>query len=156
MTLFFRTIGCLCPDFNYAIKFAAVIITLFVITSGYIIQYQSQQVWLRWIFYINVFGLGFAALMENEFHRLTMSCVDKSLIPNGSGYNNLDHQVCTLAGSRAGSAEVSGTEYVIDGFSYNPDTLWRNFGIMLALIAFSCSQIRGSVNASSMALAVVQ
>lgn len=44
MTLFFRTIGCLCPDFDYAIKFVAVIITLFVITSGYIIQYQSEQV----------------------------------------------------------------------------------------------------------------
>ena len=33
MTLFFRTIGCLCPDFDYAMKFAAVIITLFVLTS---------------------------------------------------------------------------------------------------------------------------
>jgi hypothetical protein len=33
MTLFFRTVGCLCPDFDYAMKFAAVIITLFVLTS---------------------------------------------------------------------------------------------------------------------------
>lgn len=33
MTLFFRTIGCLTPDFDYAIKFAATIITLFVISK---------------------------------------------------------------------------------------------------------------------------
>ena len=33
MTLFFRTVGCLCPDFDYAMKFAACIITLFVLTS---------------------------------------------------------------------------------------------------------------------------
>ncbi|KIX99551.1 uncharacterized protein Z520_05127 [Fonsecaea multimorphosa CBS 102226] len=135
MTLFFRTIGCLCPDFDYAIKFAAVIITLFVITSGYIIQYQSQQVWLRWIFYVNALGLGFAAMMMNEFKRLTMRCTDESLIPSGPGYNNIDHQVCTLPGSQAGSIEVSGTAYVKKGFSYDPSDLWRNFGIIIVLIA---------------------
>jgi ATP-binding cassette subfamily G (WHITE) protein 2 (SNQ2) len=63
MTLFFRTVGCLCPDFDVAIRLAATIITLFVLTSGYIIQWQSEQVWLRWIFYINALGLGFSALM---------------------------------------------------------------------------------------------
>ncbi|OAP64690.1 hypothetical protein AYL99_00662 [Fonsecaea erecta] len=135
MTLFFRTIGCLCPDFDYAIKFAAVIITLFVITSGYIIQYQSQQVWLRWIFYVNALGLGFAAMMMNEFKRLTMRCTDESLIPSGPGYTNIDHQVCTLPGSQAGSIEVSGTAYVKKGFSYDPVDLWRNFGIIIVLIA---------------------
>lgn len=136
MTLFFRTIGCLCPDFDYAIKFAAVIITLFVITSGYIIQYQSQQVWLRWIFYINALGLGFAAMMMNEFSRLTMTCTSESLIPSGPGYDSLENQVCTLPGSRAGSDVVRGTDYIINGFSYNPGDLWRNFGIIVALIVF--------------------
>ncbi|KIW79613.1 hypothetical protein Z517_06225 [Fonsecaea pedrosoi CBS 271.37] len=136
MTLFFRTIGCLCPDFDYAIKFAAVIITLFVITSGYIIQYQSQQVWMRWIFYVNTLGLGFAAMMMNEFMRLTMRCTAESLIPSGPGYNNIDHQVCTLPGSQAGAVEVSGNAYVKQGFSYDPADLWRNFGIIVVLIAF--------------------
>ncbi|KAG9768781.1 ABC multidrug transporter I [Exophiala dermatitidis] len=136
MTLFFRTIGCLCPDFDYAIKFAAVIITLFVITSGYIIQYQSQQVWLRWIFYINALGLGFAAMMMNEFKRLTMRCTAESLIPSGPGYNNIQHQVCTLPGSEAGSSQVSGSAYVKLGFSYNPSDLWRNFGLIIVLIVF--------------------
>lgn len=49
MTLFFRIIGCLSPDFDYAIKFAVVVITLFITTSGYLIQYQSEQEWLRWV-----------------------------------------------------------------------------------------------------------
>jgi ATP-binding cassette subfamily G (WHITE) protein 2 (SNQ2) len=66
MTLFFRTVGCLCPDFDVAIRLAATIITLFVLTSGYIIQWQSEQVWLRWIFYINALGLGFSALMMSK------------------------------------------------------------------------------------------
>ncbi|CZR61096.1 protein SNQ2 [Phialocephala subalpina] len=135
MTLFFRTVGCLCPDFDYAIKFAATIITLFVITSGYIIQYQSEKVWLRWIYWINALGLGFSALMENEFSRLTLTCTDESLVPSGPGYTSIANQVCTLAGSVAGTDQISGSAYITDGFSYKPDELWRNFGIIMALIA---------------------
>lgn len=136
MTLFFRSIGCLCPDFDYAMKFAAVIITLFVLTTGYLIQYQSEQVWLRWIFYINPFGLGFASLMINEFKRLTLTCVSSSLVPSGPGYGDLAHQVCTLQGSEPGSAVIPGSNYLRAGFSYDQGDLWRNFGIIVALIAF--------------------
>jgi ATP-binding cassette subfamily G (WHITE) protein 2 (SNQ2) len=134
MTLFFRTVGCLCPDFDYAIKFAATIITLFVITSGYIIQYQSEKVWIRWIYWINALGLGFSALMENEFSRLTLTCTDESLIPSGPGYTDINHQVCTLQGSVAGTDQILGSSYIIQGFDYNPSDLWRNFGIIVALI----------------------
>lgn len=134
MTLFFRTVGCLCPDFDYAIKFAATIITLFVITSGYIIQYQSEKVWIRWIYWINALGLGFSALMENEFSRITLTCTDESLVPSGPGYTSISNQVCTLPGSIAGTDQVSGSAYITQGFAYKPDQLWRNFGIIVALI----------------------
>lgn len=136
MTLFFRTIGCLCPDFDYAIKFAATIITLLVLTSGYLIQYQSEQVWLRWIFWINPMGLGFASLMVNEFGRISLRCTAESLIPSGPGYNDLQSQVCTLPGSTPGSNVVPGSSYVGTAFSYFSGDLWRNFGIIVALIAF--------------------
>jgi ATP-binding cassette, subfamily G (WHITE), member 2, SNQ2 len=134
MTLFFRTIGCLCPDFDYAIKFAAVIITLFVLTSGYLIQYKTEQVWLRWIFWINPLGLGFSALMMNEFSRINLRCTDESLVPSGPGYDSVKNSVCTLAGSRPSSDVVIGTNYIIDGFSYDPSDLWRNWGIIIVLI----------------------
>jgi ATP-binding cassette subfamily G (WHITE) protein 2 (SNQ2) len=135
-TLFFRTIGCFCPDFDYAIKFAATIITLYVLTSGYLIQYPSEQVWLRWIFYINALGLGFAALMVNEFKRLTLTCVSSSLVPSGPGYGDIAHQSCTLQGSTPGSAVIPGLDYIQASFSYQAGDLWRNFGIIVALIAF--------------------
>lgn len=102
MTLFFRTVACMCPDFDSAIKIAATIITLFVLTGGYLIQYHSEQVWLRWIFYINALGLGFSAMMVNEFSRIDLTCDGTSLVPYGPGYDNISHQVCTLAGSHAG------------------------------------------------------
>ncbi|KAF1847990.1 ABC transporter CDR4 [Cucurbitaria berberidis CBS 394.84] len=134
MTLFFRTVGCLCPDFDVAIRLAATIITLFVLTSGYLIQWESEQVWLRWIFYINALGLGFSALMMNEFKRLDMSCEGRSLVPSGPGYTDFNAQVCTLPGSRAGSTMVSGKEYIKASFSWDAGDLWLHFGIMVILI----------------------
>ncbi|KAK3945683.1 putative brefeldin a resistance protein [Diplogelasinospora grovesii] len=136
MTLFFRIIGCLSPDFDYAVKFAVVTITFFITTSGYLIQYQSEKVWLRWIYWINVLGLAFSSMMENEFSRIDMTCTAESLIPAGPGYDDINHQVCTLAGSTPGTLEVSGSAYIIQGFSYSPSDLWRNWGIIMALIVF--------------------
>jgi ATP-binding cassette, subfamily G (WHITE), member 2, SNQ2 len=136
MTLFFRTIGILCPDFDYAMKFAACVITLFVITCGYLIQDQSEQAWLKWIFWINALGLGFSALMMNEFERINLRCTQESLIPYGAGYNDLEHQVCTLPGSVPSEPSVSGSDYIITAFSYNPSDLWRNWGLIIVLIAF--------------------
>lgn len=135
MTLFFRTVGCLSPDFDYALKGVAIIITLFVLTSGYLIQWQSQQVWLRWFFYVNALGLGFSSMMMNEFKRLTMTCEDDSLIPAGPGYGNLTHQTCTLQGSSPGSNIIRGADYIRLTFSYDSKDQWRNWGIMIILIS---------------------
>ncbi|KAL2019399.1 hypothetical protein VTK56DRAFT_9690 [Thermocarpiscus australiensis] len=136
MTLFFRILGCVSPDFDYAVKFATTSITLMIITAGYLIQWQSQQVWLRWIYYVNLVGLSFSALMENEFSRTDMTCTAESLIPAGPEYTNISHQVCTLPGSTPGTLDISGTAYIEKGFSYSPDQLWRNWGIVVAIIVF--------------------
>ncbi|KAL2824025.1 ABC-2 type transporter-domain-containing protein [Aspergillus cavernicola] len=134
MTVIFRTIGCLSPAFDHAMNFVSVLITLFILTSGYLVQWPSAQVWLRWFYYINPFGLGFASLMVNEFKGLNMTCTSESLIPNGEGYNDMSHQVCTLAGGEAGSSVIPGSSYLSTTFNYNREDLWRNFGIMIALI----------------------
>ncbi|KAI9374499.1 ABC-2 type transporter-domain-containing protein [Aspergillus egyptiacus] len=134
MTVIFRTIGCLSPAFDHALNFVSVLITLFVLTSGYLVQWPNAQVWLRWFYYVNPFGLGFASLMVNEFKNLNMTCTSESLIPNGEGYDDMSHQVCTLAGGEAGSPIIPGSNYLATTFNYNREDLWRNFGIMVALI----------------------
>lgn len=72
--------------------------------------------------------------MMNEFKRLDLTCAGKSLIPNGPGYTDINAQVCTLLGSRAGTTAVSGKDYLRSTFSWDVGNLWRNWGIMLALI----------------------
>ena len=100
MTLFFRTVGCLCPDFDYAMKFASVILTRFVVTSGYLIPAQHQGDWLSWIFWINSLGSGFASLMMNEFRRVILKCTSESLVPSGPRYSDINHQTCCWNYSR--------------------------------------------------------
>lgn len=134
MTLAFRVIGCFSPDFDYAVKFAVTTITVLIVTSGYLIQYQSMQVWLKWIYWVNPLGLVFSAMMENEFSRISMTCTDESLIPNGPGYSDINYQVCTLAGSRSGTYEVLGSEYIEKGFSYGSHQLWWKWSIVLVLM----------------------
>ncbi|MCJ1434291.1 hypothetical protein MMC27_003658 [Xylographa pallens] len=134
MTLFFRTVACLCSSFDVALKSAVVIITLFVLTSGYLIQYAKEQVWLRWIFYLNALGLGFSTLMMNEFQRISLTCIDSNLVPTGSGYTDIRYQACTLAGGAAGSNVIPGYAYLSDTFQYDPGQLWRNWGIIVVLI----------------------
>ncbi|KAG6009719.1 hypothetical protein E4U21_001467 [Claviceps maximensis] len=136
MTLFFRIMGCASPNFDYAIKLSVIVISLFITTSGYIIQRQSMKTWLRWMYWMNPLGLTFGALMQNEFQRIDMTCTAGSLIPSGPGYTDINHQVCTLPGSRAGTTLVAGADYIAQGFSYYPGDLWRNWSIVFALIVF--------------------
>ena len=142
--------GCVSLDFDYAIKFASLIITFFVLTSGYLIPYQNGKVWLRWIFWINSMGLGFSVLMMNEFKHLILTCTSESLarvqcsqcssatnlvqMPSGPEYGNLANQVCTLPGGISGSAQIRGSEYAKLAFSYDPKDLWRNYGFMILLV----------------------
>jgi len=73
-------------------------------------------------------------MMENEFMRVDMTCTADSLIPSGLGYDDINHQVCTLPGSTPGTLQVSGSAYLEQGFSYDRGGLWRNWGIVMALI----------------------
>lgn len=52
MNLFFRTLGVMCPDFDYAIKFASPSITLIILTGGYLIPYASMPWWVKWFFWV--------------------------------------------------------------------------------------------------------
>lgn len=70
-------------------------------------------------------------MMMNEFERINLTC--NSLIPP---YGSIEHQSCTLKGSQPGNPIIRGSDYIIDTFNYNPVDLWRNFGIIVALIVF--------------------
>ncbi|KAI4289812.1 MAG: hypothetical protein L6R35_000919 [Caloplaca aegaea] len=136
MTLFFRTLGFISPNFDYALKIASVVIMLFVLTSGYLVPAQLGQDFLRWIFWINPMGLAFSAMMSNEFKRVTLTCTESSLVPSGPGYGDIAHQACTVPGSVPGTDLIPGDSYLRQAFQYETYDLWRNYGLILVLITF--------------------
>lgn len=66
---------------------------------------------------MNPLNYGFAAMMENEFYRISMACVGSYIIPhNVAGMTKYPetlgpNQVCTLIGASPGQSEVAGESF---------------------------------------------
>lgn len=56
------------------------------------------------------------------------------------GYSDisLDERVCATTGGAPGTDFVDGTTYLRVNYNYDPSHLWRNLGIMFALMVFGC------------------
>ncbi|KAG0094059.1 hypothetical protein BGZ92_009267 [Podila epicladia] len=126
MTAFFRMFGCASETFDDATKFSGLILLALILYSGYLVPYQAMHPWFIWIFWINPLAYAFKALMSNEMSGLRFDCAPPYLIPFGPGYDNLENQVCTLAGSKPGINYVDGSDYLYAAFRYKTSELWYN------------------------------
>ena len=91
--------------------------------------------WFKWLIWINPVQYGFESLMSNEFYNLEIECVPPFLVPQGP-MAAPQYQSCALQGSQPGQLTVSGADYILTGFTYNRDHLWRDFGIIVAFWIF--------------------
>ncbi|KAG0337192.1 hypothetical protein BG004_007746, partial [Podila humilis] len=130
---FFRMFGCASETFDDATKFSGLILLALILYSGYLVPYQAMHPWFIWIFWINPLAYAFKALMANEMSGLQFRCDPPYLVPNGPGYDDLAHQVCTLAGSQPGAAYVDGSDYLYAAFRYKTSELGID---ILAVILF--------------------
>lgn len=136
MTLLFRNMSCALPTYDSAIMGTATVMTICILTAGYLIPPPDGKLWIQWIFYINPLGLGYGMIMVNEFMRIDLTCPDASLIPTGPGYTSLVNQVCNLPGAISGTRSITGLNYLWTTFHFKQSDLWRNFGILLGIIIF--------------------
>ncbi|KAL8992955.1 MAG: hypothetical protein Q9188_007455, partial [Gyalolechia gomerana] len=99
-----------------------------VIYTGFTIPTKDMHPWFRWINYLNPVGYAFEALMINEY------------VPQGPGYGDVspDEKICAITGAAAGADFVDGDTYLAVNFNYHADHLWRNLGVMVALMVFGC------------------
>ncbi|KAI1297534.1 hypothetical protein EDD11_007114 [Mortierella claussenii] len=126
MTAFFRMWGCASKTFDDATKYSGVLLLALILYSGYLIPYQAMHPWFIWIFWINPLAYAFKALMANEMSGLRFSCDVPYLVPFGAGYNSLENQVCTLAGSKPGRNYVEGPDYLYGAYRYKASEMWIN------------------------------
>ncbi|KAL7416336.1 putative ATP-binding cassette transporter [Mrakia frigida] len=145
MTAFFRLIGTVTKSYDVAARLASILIISMVLYAGYMIPVFAMKRWLFWIYYINPLNYGFAALMIIEFSRVNLACDGAYIIPGNAGvltsYPDTigDYSTCNLAGSVPGQSFVRGSDYILAGYEYRTQDLWRNFGILIAFFLGFCA-----------------
>ncbi|KIP11760.1 hypothetical protein PHLGIDRAFT_114337 [Phlebiopsis gigantea 11061_1 CR5-6] len=146
---FFRSFGLMFSSFHTAFRMSAIFVPNMIQYTGYMIPVAQMKRWLFWIFYINPLSYTFSALLENEFKRISLLCNGSNVVPRNGGilskYPDVlgPNQICTLFGSRPGSTEVFGSDYLRVGYDLNVDDLWRrNFTVLLGFfITFQITQM---------------
>jgi ATP-binding cassette, subfamily G (WHITE), member 2, PDR len=138
MSMIFRTIASASRSLSQAMVPAALIILALIIFTGFVIPVDYMLPWCRWLNYIDPLGYAFEALMVNEFTGRDFECTQ--FVPSAQfpGFENVPNEfrACSAVGSVAGSTVVNGDTYLALGFKYYNANRWRNFGIILAFMAF--------------------
>lgn len=144
MSMFFRSIGALSRSLSQAMAPAAIFILALIIYTGFAIPVTQMHPWFRWLNYLDPVAYAFEALMINEFSGRQIPC--STFIPSSLGgvlsiYDNIssDERVCAATGSVAGSSTLDGDTYLAVTYEYYKSHLWRNLGIMFALMVFGCA-----------------
>lgn len=93
----------------------------------------------RWINYLDPVAYAFESLMINEFHNRQFPCT--TFVPRGSPYDNVTplQHVCSTVGSVAGQNFVDGDAFINTSYEYYHSHLWRNLGILFAMMVASCA-----------------
>ncbi|KAF2171433.1 hypothetical protein M409DRAFT_63711 [Zasmidium cellare ATCC 36951] len=138
MSMYFRSIAALSKTLAQAMAPASVFSLALVIYTGFAIPTKYMRPWFRWLNYLNPVGYAFEALMINEFHGVEIPCSD--FVPAGPGYASAtpEEKICSTTGASPGADFVDGDVYLDVNFNYHASHLWRNFGIMIALMIFGC------------------
>ncbi|KAJ1731009.1 ATP-binding cassette transporter snq2, partial [Coemansia biformis] len=131
LTAFFRLIGNVSPNVDVAHTLSGICLLFMILDVGYLQPPNSMHGWFVWIYWINPLAYGFKALMSNEFRNIEFRCAGANLIPNGPGFDNINHQVCTLQGAVPGQLYVRGRDYLAQGYSFYVDDQWKDFAAVL-------------------------
>lgn len=139
MSMFFRSIAATSRTLSQAMAPAAILILALIIYTGFTVPIGDMHPWFRWINYIDPVSYAFESLMINEFHDRRFPC--SIYVPSGPGYNNVlsDEKVCSTVGAVAGANYVDGDAYINTTFQYYHSHLWRNLGIIFALMVGLCA-----------------
>ncbi|KAG6007140.1 ZEB2-regulated ABC transporter 1 [Claviceps maximensis] len=138
MSMIFRFIGSASRTLFQALVPAAILILDLVIFTGFVLPKQYMLGWCRWLSYIDPLGYAFEALMVNEFHNRKFRCTQFVPANVGTKYANVnpENQICSAVGAVPGQDFVDGDRYTMLNFDYDWDHRWRNFGIVIAFVAF--------------------
>ncbi|KAK3392792.1 AtrD, ABC-transporter [Podospora didyma] len=135
---YFRMVGSLSKTLDQTMPPSAIMVSVLITYTGFIIPADYMVPWLGWLRWINPVAYIFESWMINEFDGRLYPCL--TTIPNGPAYSEvgMKGKICTTIGAQPGKQEIQGADYLFEKYGYVPNHLWRNFGILIAMGAFFC------------------
>ncbi|KAI0890676.1 BcatrD protein [Annulohypoxylon maeteangense] len=130
-SVIYRSMGAMSRTLAGSQPPGAVLVMLLTIYSGFVVPFREMRPWLQWFSYINPVYYVFEAMVVNEFSGREFDCA--TLIPQN---RDASHFVCSIAGAMPGNTTVLGDAYIEAEFGFQPEHLWRNLGIVIALLVF--------------------
>ncbi|KAK4152728.1 ABC-2 type transporter-domain-containing protein [Chaetomidium leptoderma] len=134
MSVFFRMLGSLSRTLEETMAPVSTLVMLFVVYAGYVIPPGYMVPWLGWVRWVNPVYFAYEALMVNEFDGREFPCT--GIVPVGPDYpqSGMEGRVCSAIGAVAGEQTVQGAAYLAVKFGYVREHLWRNLGILFAIM----------------------
>ena len=132
----FSLFGTVTTNYFFAMRFGAIIMTIFVLWAGYVIPQSEMARWLYWVSYVSPVFYAFEACMVNEFMRINLACDVTHIVPFGPGYPATvgPNQICAVAGAKPGQSVIRGIDYLQTSFGYEVAHLGRNIGILVGML----------------------
>ncbi|KUI58463.1 ABC transporter CDR4 [Cytospora mali] len=139
MSMVFRSLGSLSRTMEQTMAPASIVVLLCIVYTGFVIPVPYMKPWLSWFRRLNPMAYAYESLMINEFDGREFSC--SSTVPTGPGYSDRVHmsgKVCPVVGAEPGMPDVQGSSYLLLKYGYEPNHLWRNMGIIIAMMIIFC------------------
>ncbi|KAF2121683.1 AtrD, ABC-transporter [Lophiotrema nucula] len=139
MSMVFRMMGSLSKRIEQSMAPGAIMTINFLIYTGFVVPVPYMVPWFGWMRFINPIAYAYESLMINEFNKRSFPCTN--FVPSGPGYSSvgMEFKTCNLIGARPGEGFVEGSDYVLEKYAYRAQHLWRNFGLLLALMIGYCA-----------------
>lgn len=138
MAMLFRTLGAVSRSRDGTMMPVSLLTLLCVLYTGFVVPPPYMVPWLSWFRYINPIAYTYESVLINELSDRQFPCL--KTIPSGPTYDNVPttQRLCAEVGRRAGTNEVDGTDYLALKSGYLQEHLWRNMGILLAMLVALC------------------
>lgn len=117
-----RTLGHVTRNVYQALAPYALIVTAFVLYTGFVLPVRDMQGWLRWLQYLDPISYSYESLVINELRGRTFEC--SGFVP---AYEDATDQqrTCGVRGGAPGSTVVYGDDYITTQLGYGLDHIWR-------------------------------
>ncbi|KAH7323258.1 BcatrD protein [Stachybotrys elegans] len=138
MAMLFRMIGALSKSRDGTMTPVSILTLLCVLYTGFVVPPPYMVPWFGWFRHINPVAYTYEAVMINEFNNRNYRC--SNIIPDGPAYSDIDEsaRLCNEVGRDEGTGLVDGTRYLDLRYGYVEGHMWRNVGILLAMMVAFC------------------